>query len=96
MVLFKVLTNVGIQWSYLEIRCIFLSPDFSAVIAVTSLCADFFLRWAALCILWSYNFPANFFSMPGKVFSRNQHITQPLKTLLCVRWWEGTMWEGAE
>ncbi len=30
------------EWSYLEIRCVFLSPDFSAVLVVTSLCAAFF------------------------------------------------------
>jgi hypothetical protein len=32
------------EWSYLEIRCIFLSPDFREVLGVTSLCAAFLRR----------------------------------------------------
>ncbi len=32
----------SIKWSHLEIHCVFLSPDFSTVLVVTSLCAAFF------------------------------------------------------
>ncbi len=32
-----------LEWSYLEIRCVFLSPDFSAFSVVTSLCTALFL-----------------------------------------------------
>ena len=32
-----------LEWSYLEICCVFLRPDFSAVSVVTSLCTAFFL-----------------------------------------------------
>ncbi len=36
-----------LEWSYLEICCVFLSPDFSAVSAVTSPLRCHFFRWAA-------------------------------------------------
>jgi len=50
-----------IEWPYFEIHCIYFSADFSAVSAVTSLCAVFF-EMGSLVGFVVLEFPWDFFA----------------------------------
>jgi hypothetical protein len=55
-----------LEWPYFEIHCIFCSADFSAVSAVTSLCAVFF-ETGSLVGFVVLEFPLDFFQRTRKL-----------------------------